>query len=1172
MSRRKKWRILWIVIPILLGVLTLMVVGVYHALDPELYRDFLEEKLTNLFGRNVSIGGATLSFWGGVGISLEDFQVKDRSMEFDLLRSQRLVLQVKIFPLIIKREIRWKRIILEKPTLRLHRDREGQLNLFDGSSTGESGRTTPQRMLQGLTTLFGGSVILENATLSLIDERVEESPWSTEIYDFNFQILDVSPHRPFRFRMDGKTGLTRSAGSFHMEGTLQNIAEDLDLSGGNIDVDVEMKGIDTSHFWPYFKTWLPMKRIEGKLDLSGHYQGDVAGALKASVRMRLKEVVVDYPTVFSYVLTPQWLNISLEVDYDLKEFRVPQISVELPEIWVKGKGKIYGIGSEGMGMDAEAMTGPFDLAQAKRLIPYRVITSGVSDSLFRSEGTGKVQILSVRLSGKMPEIDHCDELSNAHVLSVELKLDGTRVQLPWDVPALDNLRGHLLFKEGHLQLRGVEGKVYRSRLDKINGSLYRLLHVPTIQIQCEGKVELSDLPSLIKAEIFPREYSEAFAPFTGISGTAEYRLVVEGELTPPFRLKHQAAYRLSRAGFSHRQLPFSVSLAEGRIDLSNEMFQWSGAHVAFGSCSLLMNGSWMWGEKTEPLEILAKGRVDLENVFTLFQSKLFSEEMRLKVKRFQGISGKGELSFKSHSIKGMQPFSYEGEFIPKGVSLQPRGVSPPMMLREGFLSFSNLGIGFSKMKVQSGNSYLLLDGSVKGETVNLSSVGFLDLKELLSVLRSPLLPDRVRSELDGIQEISGEAEVRLRCLGTTSHWTTLLREGEIRLRRASIKHQRISVPLSQVEGSLRISRDQYRIVGLQGRLADSPVALSGTISRPLAEGSPPGSRGQIVLEAFSPQLNLDPLFPKRENAPPLSFEGVRDRLLHWNFVATMRVEKGTFRGLLFQDLKAEINKADGRCVIRPFEFKAAGGDLWGEGWIEPTEQGIRFEMKPRLSHMEAETFLRAVLNDEELAKVFLSGRVYVDRVELRAGGKDFQELKESLSGGLRFEFENGVIEKAKALSRIFSMLNISQLFKGRLPDLRSKGLPYRSITANVGVTDGVVTTENLLVDSDAMRITGIGKVDLGKKLIDARVGIHPLGTVDVVLSNVPIAGYILTGEQKAFLSYVYQVKGSLDDPLIEAIPIKALGEGVLGIIKRTLETPLRPFKTIGPSNTDKNKQ
>jgi uncharacterized protein YhdP len=138
------------------------------------------------------------------------------------------------------------------------------------------------------------------------------------------------------------------------------------------------------------------------------------------------------------------------------------------------------------------------------------------------------------------------------------------------------------------------------------------------------------------------------------------------------------------------------------------------------------------------------------------------------------------------------------------------------------------------------------------------------------------------------------------------------------------------------------------------------------------------------------------------------------------------------------------------------------------------------------------------------------------------------------------------------------------LFKGRVPDLKSEGLPYRFITASFQIMHGVLSTEDLLVDSDAMRITTVAKVDLKKNLVDARVGVHPLGTVDTVLSNIPIAGYILTGRDKAFLSYVYEVTGDLDEPKIEAIPVKALSEGFLGIIKRTLETPVRPFKKSPP--------
>jgi uncharacterized protein YhdP len=103
------------------------------------------------------------------------------------------------------------------------------------------------------------------------------------------------------------------------------------------------------------------------------------------------------------------------------------------------------------------------------------------------------------------------------------------------------------------------------------------------------------------------------------------------------------------------------------------------------------------------------------------------------------------------------------------------------------------------------------------------------------------------------------------------------------------------------------------------------------------------------------------------------------------------------------------------------------------------------------------------------------------------------------------------------------------------------------------------------VDSDAMRITLLGKVDLGKNWIDVRIGVHPLVTIDTILSNVPIAGYILTGKDKAFISYFYEVKGSLDDPKIEAIPLKSIEEPSWGVIKRLLETPLKPFqKTPSP--------
>jgi uncharacterized protein YhdP len=210
--------------------------------------------------------------------------------------------------------------------------------------------------------------------------------------------------------------------------------------------------------------------------------------------------------------------------------------------------------------------------------------------------------------------------------------------------------------------------------------------------------------------------------------------------------------------------------------------------------------------------------------------------------------------------------------------------------------------------------------------------------------------------------------------------------------------------------------------------------------------------------------------------------------------------------------------------------------------------------------MEAKAFLRALTGKGREEKVDVSGRVHVSKVVLSGEGNDLQEVKASLNGSLRLECLNGVIERFNILSKVFSVLNVSQLFKLRFPDLKTKGLPFRSITANITVKEGVASTEDFLVDSDAMRITLVGKVDLKKSTIDARVGVHPLGTVDTVLSHVPIVGYILTGKEKAFLSVVSEVKGDLDDPKVEAIPLKSAGEGFLGLLKRILETPIRPFQ------------
>ncbi|MGZ3536906.1 MAG: hypothetical protein ACXVAB_02615, partial [Thermodesulfobacteriota bacterium] len=63
---KRKWTILWILVPILV-VVAFILLSINFLLDPDLYRNVLQKSLTTSLDREVSIGKAKITVWGGVG-------------------------------------------------------------------------------------------------------------------------------------------------------------------------------------------------------------------------------------------------------------------------------------------------------------------------------------------------------------------------------------------------------------------------------------------------------------------------------------------------------------------------------------------------------------------------------------------------------------------------------------------------------------------------------------------------------------------------------------------------------------------------------------------------------------------------------------------------------------------------------------------------------------------------------------------------------------------------------------------------------------------------------------------------------------------------------------------------------------------------------------------------
>jgi len=170
-------------------------------------------------------------------------------------------------------------------------------------------------------------------------------------------------------------------------------------------------------------------------------------------------------------------------------------------------------------------------------------------------------------------------------------------------------------------------------------------------------------------------------------------------------------------------------------------------------------------------------------------------------------------------------------------------------------------------------------------------------------------------------------------------------------------------------------------------------------------------------------------------------------------------------------------------------------------------------------------------------------------------------LKEGSRGSLYLYSGEGRIYRLTVLSRLFSVVNLTEVFRGKLPDFTGRGFPYDRLEVWGDIRDGVLWIREGIIEGPSMKIFAEGKVELYSGRLDLKVLVAPFRTVDALLSRVPLLGYILTGKSKTFLSLPFHIKGDYRKPEVTPLPPSAVGRGLLGIVERTLKMP---FKVIEP--------
>lgn len=425
-----------------------------------------------------------------------------------------------------------------------------------------------------------------------------------------------------------------------------------------------------------------------------------------------------------------------------------------------------------------------------------------------------------------------------------------------------------------------------------------------------------------------------------------------------------------------------------------------------------------------------------------------------------------------------------------------------------------------KLKIVSG-----INGSVtfKGNSLETSAIS----------ARYGDSPVNVKGQIRSLK--NGEAEI------TLSSPRFLLRD-------VNLAPPKAETAIRRMNGSFAVHDGRYTIRSFSGLLNNSNFSVNG-----LYAGGP---SPEVNVAVTSSNLDIDDLLllARFDSTGGNTKQGAAKTDLKLK----LNAEAGKYGRIPFSKLNVTAHQDGGVLYLQGLDAGVFGGRLAAKGRVAPGgDQGSRYDLNINLERMDAERLMHALdITRDVTGTLNIQG-------DVTARGETIADIKKTALGNIRLKLEDGTLRRFNVLSKMFSILNVSQLLKFQLPDMVEDGMPYNDIKGSFAISDGVITTQDLFINSDAINISVLGKADMVREDLDFTIGVQPLQTVDKVVNRIPVVGWILTGKGKDFVTVYFEAKGRWSDPKVSAIPAKSLGTGVLNVFRRVFELPVRLFTDTG---------
>ena len=706
--------------------------------------------------------------------------------------------------------------------------------------------------------------------------------------------------------------------------------------------------------------------------------------------------------------------------------------------------------------------------------------------------------------------------------SIGVKVDAQEVNLvarhdriPYPV-TIDG--GAVSFEGERLSVRNLNGRVGGSSFSELTGR---------IGFGREPSIEISSGNSVISLEeIYPwlssyESLRSALKNIQSLKGKVTFSgMKSSGPLTKPGRWDFETAGELEGLTVSTSLLPDPFAVSSGKFNLSPQKIAIADFRTKFLSASLNVSGAlYDYQRGLERAELSLSGRVTPKDVQWL--SDTLGLEPKVQLRSPVGVS-RLELSWRKGADVGLR-----GDLAVQN--------GPEISL--DLLRHSN-GIKINRLVIRDGLYDASIGLDVKGRAIDLTFSGRLSEKTIGTIFtQSQSREGWVRGDFQAHIDVDRPV--------------VLVAHGKMELSHFSLPSE-FGRPLEIDEISVNAKGDRVTVERSNFTWGGKPLALSGDVS--FSE-----KRILLNLDLFTESIDVKSDLNTVREILSREKKGGEDEGLQLQGTLRIKTKSLLYDRIAWMPFDAEVmfDPQGVEVVVR--EANLCG--ISTPGSVKITNQNFSLDLRPFSKSQELQSAFRCLYDEEMKVKgdFDLKGRIV-------AQGKP-EDLIRSLKGNVELETRDGHFYFAKGLMRVLEFVNSTEIYRGKLPDPGKEGVEYKLIKIRTAFQGGKLIIEEVMLDGPTLELVAKGEIDLINQEMNLIGLVAPLKTVDRIVKLTPVVREIFAG---TLVTIPVRVHGSLKDPKVTALSPSAIGDELLGMMKRTLGLPFKVIEPFVPRKKEKS--